>query len=205
MSIKRTAIIALDPQNDFFTPQGKFYNAMEPVLTKYQIVANMNKVLEAGRNAGATIILVPLFFDPGCPEAGAEPYGIMKPVAESESFIRGTWGAELAESLSTRAGDIIIPKNHISGFEQTNLEAQLRDKNIDTVVLCGGLTDVCVETTMRQAYDKRFNVFSITDATATVDLDKHEQTIEQSYPLFSKPLSAQEFIQMLDTWSNKAA
>lgn len=205
MSIERTAIIVLDPQNDFFTPQGKLYNAMESVLTKYQIVANINKVLEAGRNAGATIILVPLSFEAGCPEAGSEPYGIMKPIAESKSFIRGTWGAELAESLSTSADDIIIAKNHISGFEGTDLEAQLRDKNIDTVVLCGGLTDVCVETTMRQAYDKRFNVFTITDATATVDLDKHEQTVGQNYQLFSKPLSAQEFIQMFNKWAAKAA
>ncbi len=205
MNIERTAIIILDPQNDFFTPQGKLYEAMEPVLTKYQVVANMNRVLEAGRKAGATVMLVPLSFEKGCPEAGPQPYGIMKPIAESESFIRGTWGAELAESLSISSDDLIIPKNHISGFEGTELETQLRNRNIETVVLCGGLTDVCVETTMRQAYDKRFEVITVKDAIATVDLAKHDLTIEQNYPLFSKAMTTQDFIQDIASSSNKAA
>lgn len=205
MNIKRTAIIVLDPQNDFFTPAGKLYEAMEPVLTKYQVVANINRVLEAGRDAGATVILAPLFFEQGCPEAGSEPYGIMKPVAESDSFIRDTWGAKIADSITTGIDDVFVPKNHISGFEGSLLETQLRDRDIETVVLCGGLTDVCVETTMRQAYDKRFEVITITDATATVDLAKHELTLEHNYPLFSKPMTAEEFIQMLAEQSNQAA
>ena len=205
MNIKQTAIIVLDAQNDFFTPNGKLYEAMEPVLKKYQVVANMNKVIETGRNAGATIILAPLFFEQGCPEAGAEPYGIMRPVSESQSFIRGTWGAEIAESISLSTDDLIIPKNHISGFEGTDLETQLRDRNIETVVLCGGLTDVCVETTMRQAYDKRFEVYTVKDATATIDLAKHDLTIEKSYPLFSKPLTAKEFMLMVDKQASIAA
>ena len=205
MNIERTAIIVLDPQNDFFSPKGKFYQAMEPVLSKNQVVSHLNELLEAGRSAGATIILVPLSFEENCPEAGPEPYGIMQPVAQSKILIRGTWGAEVAETLTTNSADVIVHKNHISGFEGTDLEAQLRDRNIETVVLCGGLTDICVESTMREAYDKRFEVFTIKDATATIDLDKHEQTVNQNYLLFSKPLSTQEFIHIIDENRCKAA
>ena len=120
-------------------------------------------------------------------------------------LVKLSFRAEVAETLTTTLADIIVHKNHISGFEGTDLEAQLRDRNIETVVLCGGLTDVCVETTIRQAYDKRFEVFTIKDATATIDLDKHEQTVSQNYLLFSKPLSTQEFIQIIDENGCKAA
>jgi len=205
MNIERTAIIVLDPQNDFFTPNGKLFEAMEPVLSKYQVVKNINTLLEAGRKGGAKIILAPLSFAEGCPEAGPAPYGIMQAVSQAKAFIRGSWGADISELLTVNARDLTIPKNHISAFENTSLEAQLRKDNIENVVLCGGLTDVCVETTMRQAYDKRFNVFTIQDATATIDLEKHEQTVSQNFELFSKPLLTREFIQMINPNDSKAA
>ncbi len=205
MNFEHTAIIVLDPQNDFFAAQGKLYEAMEPVLSKYQVIDNINILLKTGREAGATIIFAPLSFDKGCPEAGNEPYGIMQPVAQSGSFIRGSWGAEIATSINIEESDLTIPKNHISAFENTDLAVQLKKRNIQRIVLCGGLTDVCVETTMRQAYDKRFEVFTIKDATATIDLDKHEQTVEQNFALFSKPLTTQEFVEFTKKITEKAA
>ena len=73
-----------------------------------------------------------------------------------------------------------------------------KEKGITTVILCGLLTDVCVEATMRIAYDKWFEVFTVTDATATLDVNKQEATVETSFPLFSKPVNTETAMAMIE-------
>lgn len=73
----------------------------------------------------------------------------------------------------------------------------LKDKGITTIVLCGLLSDICIEGTMRDAYSKGFKVFTLTDATATLSLDKQEITTEHIYPLFSKIINTEGTLSLI--------
>jgi len=197
MNTKNTALLLVDSQNDFLSPEGKMHGAVKAVLEEHDMPNRLNMLIGACREHGVQVIHTPISFGEGCPEAGSSPYGIMAPVAQSGAFITGTWGAKVAEVLDQAESDIVIEKHRICAFEGSELESALRDRGIETLIVAGLLTDNCVEATIRIAYDKGFEVFAVTDATATLDPDKQKLTTEQSFPLFSKPITHTEALQML--------
>lgn len=198
MKTNKTALILIDPQNDFLSKEGKLYSAVESALKQNDVINKLNQLLAASHKVNMTVIHTPIIFDKASLETMEGLYGIMAPVAESRGFIRGTKGAEIASILDTEDTDIVIEKNHICAFEATNLDQVLKEKGITTVILCGLLTDVCVEATMRIAYDKWFEVFTVTDATATLDVNKQKATVETSFPLFSKPVDTETALTMIE-------
>jgi nicotinamidase-related amidase len=186
MTPLNTAIIVLDPQNDLTNSSGKLFPATEAVLNKYDVINNINTLTRQYRDAGATIIYSPIVFSEGYPEAGENPYGVIASVIESGAMIKGTQGGEIDASFDKRGGDIVIERSAIIAFEGTDLEQRLKDKGINTLILVGLLSDVCIEGTMRAAYSKGYEVYTLTDATATMSIQKQDITREHSFPLFSK-------------------
>jgi nicotinamidase-related amidase len=186
MTPLNTAIIVLDPQNDLTNSSGKLFPATEAVLNKYDVINNINTLTRQYRDAGATIIYSPIVFSEGYPEAGENPYGVIASVIESGAMIKGTQGGEIDASFDKRGGDIVIERSAIIAFEGTDLEQRLKDKGINTLILVGLLSDVCIEGTMRAAYSKGYEVYTLTDATATMSIQKQDITRKHSFPLFSK-------------------
>jgi ureidoacrylate peracid hydrolase len=191
MTATNTALIVMDPQNDLISQQGILYGATEPTLSKNGVITNINRLIDDYRVAGASIIFSPITFSEDYREAGDNPYGVVAAVAGNKAMIRETWGGDIADFLHRETSDPVIERSKIIAFEGTGLEALLREKGITRIVLCGMLSDVCVEGTMRSGYDKGFEVYTATDATAALDYDKHEYTATHNFPLFSKALSTQ--------------
>ena len=185
-SPSHTAVLVLDPQNDLTDPSGKLFPATEAVLNEFNVINNINTLTEHYRDEGATIIYSPIVFSEGYPEAGESPYGVIASVIESGAMIKGTRGGEIDAAFDKRDGDIVIERSAIIAFEGTDLEQRLKDKGINTIILVGLLSDVCIEGTMRAAYSKGYEVYTLTDATATMSLQKQDITREHSFPLFSK-------------------
>lgn len=198
MNPLNTALIVLDPQNDLTNPAGKLFPATEAVLSKFDVMANINRLITGFRDAGSTIIFSPIVFSEGYPEAGVSPYGVMSAVIENKAMIKGTHGGEIDSQFNRQDEDIVIERSAIIAFERTNLSAILEEKGIVSIVLCGLLSDICIEGTMRAAYSKGFEVFTLTDATATLSLQKQEITAAHSYPLFSKVIDTQEALSLIN-------
>jgi nicotinamidase-related amidase len=198
MNPLNTALIVLDPQNDLTNKTGKLFPATQAVLSKFDVVANINRLTTGFRDAGATIIFSPITFSEGYPEVGNNPYGVMSSVIENKAMIKGTHGGEIDSQFNRQDGDIVIERSAIIAFERTNLSAILEEKEIDSIVLCGLLSDICIEGTMRAAYSKGFEVFTLTDATATLSLQKQKITAEHSYPLFSKVINTEEALSLIN-------
>merc|ERR550532_2567672 len=98
-------------------------------------------------------------------------------------------------------GDLIVTgKKGLDGFPGTNLEELLLKNGIETVVLCGFLTNCCVESTMRTAYEKGFNVVTLTDCTATTSSEGQKAAADPktgTYTMFSQPMTSAEFLSAL--------
>merc|ERR1719487_3192154 len=93
--------------------------------------------------------------------------------------------------MKPKAGDFVIKgKKGLDAFPNTDLEASLVKDGIETVVLCGFLTNCCVESTMRTACEKGFNVLTLTDCCATTSEDGHKAATGGTFGMFSTPMTA---------------
>ena len=198
MNPQTTALVILDGQNDFMSEGGVLYEAVKSTETGSNIEEKLNSILAAARGKGMQVINTLVTFSEGYPEAGENPYGIFAAVGQTGGFIKGTWGAETAEGLDIQDSDIVIEKHGMSAFLNPEFEKTLKERGIKTLVLAGFLSDACVECTMRSAYDNGYEVYSLTDAIAALDSNKHKTTVEASYPLFSKNMTSENFIEGLN-------
>ena len=198
MDPKRTALVLIEFQNDFTTPGGTLHEAVKPVMEDNNMLENTVETVKRAREAGVTIVNVPISFVEGYGELRQEPYGILKGVVDSGSFRKGQWGAEIVDVLKPQPGDIVIEgKRGLCGFESTNLEFILRSRGITDIALAGFLTNCCVESTMRVGYEKGYNVVTLTDCTAALSLEEQAHACSKNFPMFSRPLSHDQWLSEL--------
>ena len=95
-------------------------------------------------------------------------------------------------------GDVVVQgKKGLDAFPGTDLEEQLKANGIETVVLGGFLTNCCVESTMRTAFEKGFNVITVTDCCAATSKDGQKAATTGTFGMFSSPMTADEFAKSL--------
>src|SRR5271166_2243943 len=204
MDAKSTAIVLIEYQNDFTSEGGTLHQAVKPVMEQTNMLANTVETVKQARALGATIVYAPITFTDDYHELSPNPYGILKGVVDSKSFRQGTWGAQIVDVLRPETGDIVIEgKRGLCGFATTNLDFILRSRGITSIALGGFLTNCCVESTMRSAYEKGYNVITLKDCTATVSADEQRLAVEKNYPMFSHPMNHDEFITQLEEADRK--
>lgn len=195
MNPETTALVLIEFQNDFTSEGGALHGAVQGVMDSTGMLAHAREALEATRAAGATVIHSPITFHKGYYEINAHPYGILKGVVDSNAFVKDTWGAQIVADVAPVEGDIVVEgKRGLDAFGSTNLDFILRSKGISTVVLAGFLTNCCVESTMRSAYEKGFEVITLTDAVGATSAEEHDNAIRYDYPMFSKPMTTAEYV-----------
>lgn len=196
---KETALVLIEFQNDFTTEGGIFHGAVKGVMDANNMLQNTVETVKAAREAGINVVYVPISFTEDYREVTATPYGIMKGVVDNGAFKKNTWGTEFSDKLTPDQEDIVIEgKRSFCGFASTNLDFVLRGKGIQNIVLGGFLTNCCVESTMRTAYDKGYNVITLTDCCATLSQAEHDNAIKNDFPMFSQPMTHTEFISILN-------
>jgi ureidoacrylate peracid hydrolase len=92
MDAKTTALVLIEYQNDFTSPGGTLHEAVKPVMESSKMLENTKETIGKVRAAGGMIVHAPIEFVEGYGEISPEPYGILKGVVDSKSFIKGTWG-----------------------------------------------------------------------------------------------------------------
>ncbi|MDF2697300.1 MAG: Isochorismatase [Labilithrix sp.] len=195
---KTTAIVLIEYQNEFTTKGGVLHEAVAGVMEETKMLANTVNVVAAARKKGITIMHAPITFAEGYGELTSHPYGILKGVVDGKAFVQGSWGAAIVDDLKPAKGDIVIEgKRGLDTFASTNIDFILRSKGIKTVVLGGFLTNCCVESTMRTAYEHGFDVITLTDCCAATSSEAHQNAIKFDFPMFSKPLPSSELIGQL--------
>jgi ureidoacrylate peracid hydrolase len=198
MDPTKTALVLIEYQNDFTTEGGTLHDAVKPVMESTNMLPNTIETVRRARALGATIVFVPISFTDNYHELTPAPYGILKGVVESRSFRKGNWGAEIADSLKPEPQDIVIEgKRGLCGFASTNLDFILRSRGLSTVALGGFLTNCCVESTMRTAYEKGYDVVTLIDCTAALSADEQRFAVEKNFPMFSRPMDHTQFLAAL--------
>jgi nicotinamidase-related amidase len=198
MNPETTALVLIEFQNDFTSPGGVFHDGVKGVMASTGMLANTVAAVEAARAAGVAIMHAPITFAEGYGELTGDPYGILKGVVDNQAFRKGSWGAAIVDVLKPQPGDIVIEgKRGLDAFPSTNLDFILRSKGIRTVALAGFLTNCCVESTMRSAYERGFEVITLKDCTAALSQEAQDMAFAHNFGMFSHPMNHDEFLQEL--------
>jgi nicotinamidase-related amidase len=198
MNPKQTALVLIEYQNDFTSEGGALHGAVQDVMDQTKMLQNTVETIAAAREAGVTIIHAPITFAPGYPELGANVYGILAGAKAAGAFQKGTWGAQIVEDVAPEAGDIIVEgKRGLCAFATTNLDFILRQRGITNVALGGFLTNCCVESTMRTAYELGYNVVTLTNCTAATSMEEQQVATTKDYAMFSHPMTHTDFVASL--------
>jgi len=195
---KTTALLLIEYQNDFTSEGGALHAGVRPVMESTNMLANTVQAAAKARAAGVTVMFAPISFAEGYGEITPEPYGILKGVVDAHAFVRGSWGAAIADLLSPGSADIIIEgKRGLDTFASTNLDFILRSRGIKTLVVAGFLTNCCVESTARTGYEKGFSVVALSDCAAALSEEEQYFTFEKNLPMFARILTHTQFLSEL--------
>jgi gluconolactonase len=173
----RAALIIQDMQNDVIIEGGAFADSGSPGHAKEQdVVANVAGLADACRAKGIPVIHVWYVVEEGAPglKLNAPLFGGVK---ETGALVRGTWGAAPAEGLEPRAGDFVVEKMRMSGWQGTKLQNLLDGLGRDTVIVTGAWTNMSIEHTARTGADMGFNMVVPEDCCSTMNADWHAASI----------------------------
>jgi nicotinamidase-related amidase len=168
----RLALIVIDMQRDFIEPGGFGASLGNDVRPLAAIVPTVRKLIEAFRTAGLTVIHTRECHRPDlsdCPPAkrnrGKPSLRIGDPGPMGRILIAGEPGADIVPDLAPAPGELVIDKPGKGAFYATDLQRHLNARGITHLVLAGVTTEVCVQTTMREANDRGYDCLLAEDAT----------------------------------------
>jgi nicotinamidase-related amidase len=172
----RTALMMIDFQRDFCA-EGGYSDRFAGLEWVKPILAPARRLLQAARRAGHLVVHTREGYAPDLSDcspaklarsrnAGSE-IGALGPMGRL--LIRGEHGHDIIDSLKPEPGEIVIDKASYGAFCGTNCESMLRARDVGTLVFAGVTADVCVHTTLREAYDRWFSCFYVKDAISCFD------------------------------------
>jgi biuret amidohydrolase len=161
---EKTAMIVVDMQNDFVQE-----GAPIEIPRARAMVPRLNRLLDVCRAHQIPVIYIHHVIRGGDIDAGrlADHHEVIR---NSKAIIAGTPNVEIYEDLKPHPGDLVVAKPRYSAFYGTDLEAILRSKGIDTLIISGTVTNVCCESTTRDAFSRDYKVIFLSDGNAAGDL-----------------------------------
>ena len=186
----KTALVVVDMQNAFMLPGV----AHAPCLTAQDIVPNINRLADAVRQTGGTVVWIKTAYTDETLDSWSTLYAMLgsKGTAKrAEALARGSKGYELWSTLDVRADDLTVEKNRYSAFIQgsSDLAEVLRQRGLDTLLIAGTVTNVCCESTARDAMMLNFKTIMVTDGNAAVTDDDHNAALAAFYLIFGDIMS----------------
>ena len=187
------ALIIVDVQNDFVSPEGSAGKRGEDVTAAMAMVPNLLRLIDEARRVGLTIVYIRTAHS----EWTDTPSWIYRSSQKSglNTCREGTWGAEFYAGISPLPSERVVIKHRYSAFINTDLNTVLKARGIQSVLVCGVATNVCVETTTRDAYMFDYYVTMIDDCSAAYEAKLHMGTLENMRRHFGLVASSNEIIE----------
>jgi ureidoacrylate peracid hydrolase len=184
-----TAVIVIDMQNAYASPGGYVDLAGFDIAGAASVIGRIGQVLDTARSAGMQVVFLQNGWDadyveagtPGSPnwhKSNALKTMRSRPKLKGQLLARGGWDYELVDALAPHPGDIRVHKTRYSAFFNSQLDSVLRARGIRTLVFVGIASNVCVESTLRDAFHLEYFSVMIDDATHHLGPDfVHQATL----------------------------
>lgn len=203
---KSTALIVVDLQNGFMAP-----GQPAEIPAAREIIPNVNRIARAVRAAGGKVVYIQNTIDAETRRTWSNWFGSMsgqKRLARmDEAFREGSFGHSLWPELEVLPGDLKVKKTRYSAFVQgaSELHSILQVQGIDTLIITGTATNVCCESTARDAMMMNYKVLFVSDATATWTDEEHNATLGSLLIQFADIRSTAEVVGLLSGNGRMAA
>ncbi len=198
----RTGLILFDALNGYLHPANP---QKVKFLAERNILANMQRLLAGVRAAGMTTFYPSGAHAPDGSDTVARLTDTdmeLRPLKDADApikpgFYAGSKEAEVAPELAPAPGDKFIPKNRWNSFHQTNLDLQLRVRGIDTIIICGGSTDVGIASTVFAARDMDYGIVVISDCCYSTRGDNNKFFLERVFPRMGRVMTTGEAVALM--------
>jgi len=188
----RSSLLVIDMQNDFVRE-----GAIMEVPEARRQIPRIKKLIECCRELNVPVIYTMQAVDPIlC------PLEVKKlPFLQSAGMREGTEGIQIISELAPLPHEIVIKKRRFSAFYNTELELVLNNirgrGQVDTLIICGTVTNVCCESTVRDAFFRDYKVVFGSDVNSALDVDAHKATLRNIREIFGRVMASEEIIAAL--------
>src|SRR5262245_45365990 len=195
-----TALLIIDPYNDFMSEGGKVWPRISAVADANHCVQHMLDVLQAARNAGLRVFYaLHRRYRPGDYESWKYIAPIQKSAERSKAFEYGTWGGEIRHEFQPQPGDVVASEHWCSsGFANTDLDLLLKRHGIQKLIVVGLIAHTCVEATVRFAAEFGYEVTMVRDATADYSDEHMHAALDVNIPRYASAMvTAREAVESM--------
>ena len=185
-----TALLVIDPYNDFISEGGKIWDRLKGVAEANRCVPHMVQVLHAARQARLRVFYaLHRRYRPGDYESWKYIAPIQKAAWSHKTFENGTWGGEIRNEFAPQPGDIVALEHWCSsGFANTDLDVQLKKHGIHQLIVMGLIAHTCVEATVRYAAELGYEVTMVQDATASYSEAEMHAALAINIPNYARAM-----------------
>lgn len=198
---ENTAMLVIDPVNDFLSEGGADWDMAKSTVNKYDVVGHMKQAIQGARQRNIPVLFAPMAYT-------AQDYeneelhrrsGINRMMFEKKMFLAGSWGADFHPELGPAEGEtVLLPHKGVDVFE-TDLPDHLERLGTTHLVISGMTANLCCESTGRHAMERGYDVTFLRDAIGADSVAAYEASIRLNYPLIGNAvLEVAEFLAAVD-------
>jgi len=182
-----TALVVIDPYNDFISEGGKVWDRLKAVAEANRCVPHMMQLLDAARKARLRVFYaLHRRYRPGDYETWKYIAPVQKAAWVHKTFEYGTWGGEIRSEFTPQAGEIVALEHWgSSSFANTDLDLQLKKHGIHQLIVTGLIAHTCVEATVRYAAELGYQVTMVKDATADYSAEEMHAALDVNIPNYA--------------------
>jgi ureidoacrylate peracid hydrolase len=200
----KSAIVVVDMQNAFASKGAMLDIARVDITDAPRVIRVIRSVIDAARENGVAVVYLRMAYKPDLSDSGgpnspnfhkelAMTLMGSRPEVKGKVLTEGTWDAEIVDDLAPQPGDLVITKTRYSGFAGAPLDSALRTRGIQYLFFAGIATNVCVESTLRDAYFHDYWPVLLRDATMPAGPPAaHEATLFNVESFFGWTMTSQE-------------
>ena len=201
-----TALLVVDPYNDFISEGGKLWNRVKAVAQANQCVPHMLQILTAAREAKLRVFYaLHRRYRPGDYETWKYIAPVQRAAWERKTFEYGTRGGEIRAEFEPKPGDIIAAEHWCSsGFANTDLDLQLKKHGVNQLIVIGLIAHTCIEATVRYAAELGYEVTVVKDATADYSDEAMHVALHVNIPNYASAMvTTTEIVESISTMSEQ--
>ena len=191
-----TALLVIDPYNDFISEGGKIWPLIKAVAEANNCIPHMLEVLNAARKAKLRVFYAMHHrYRPGDYETWKYVAPIQRAAWQHKTFEYGTWGGEFRAEFVPVPGEIVVQEHWCSsGFANTDLDLQLKKHDIHQLSVIGLIAHTCVEATVRFAVELGYEITVVKDATADYSDEEMHAALDVNLPNYASAIVSTEEI-----------
>lgn len=171
-----TAVIAVHMQNDIVNADGAFGPFFAAQAAERKVIDVVGQLQDAARAAGATVVYTRVAWQDDYSDLNANS-PLLGMVVQNHCLVDGSDKAQIVAQLTPHDSDLVITHKRVGGFVDSDLDKQLRDRGVDTVLFAGVATNASVEGTARQASDLGYRTVIVADACSAADPGAHDASV----------------------------